>query len=254
MNNIWQIIAKLGIELHPERIELVASRIRTLNNAQDFDQIKSSFGPNVDKSLISQLKKVWISFPEVTPKELSVAMLSASQTSMLYERRSAVELVWTGPTTGLVPVRHTEQVLRQVIQSSKRRLFIVSYVAYKVNSIIQALQDAIDRQVQISILLEQQGERVTVDSVKNVKQVIPTANIYVWNDNVDLVQRNTAGVVHAKCAVADGKVALITSANLTDAAMERNMELGVLFKGGALPEKLDRHLEALVSTGIIMKV
>lgn len=53
---------------------------------------------------------------------------------------------------------------------------------------------------------------------------------------------------------ADGELAFITSANLTSAAMERNMELGVLVKGGELPFELQRHLEALISTKIIEKV
>jgi len=33
--------------------------------------------------------------------------------------------------------------------------------------------------------------------------------------------------------------------------MERNMELGVLIKGGELPSDLHRHLESLVATGLI---
>jgi cardiolipin synthase A/B len=60
--------------------------------------------------------------------------------------------------------------------------------------------------------------------------------------------------VHAKCAVADGAVAFITSANLSTAAMERNMELGVLIRGGTIPDNLDRHLDALVTTGIVERV
>jgi hypothetical protein len=38
------------------------------------------------------------------------------------------------------------------------------------------------------------------------------------------------------------------SANVSDAAMEWNMELGVLLRGGQLPGQLDRHLAALVTT------
>jgi hypothetical protein len=36
--------------------------------------------------------------------------------------------------------------------------------------------------------------------------------------------------------------------------MERNMELGVLVKGGELPFELHRHLEALISTKVIERV
>ncbi|MFN8105307.1 MAG: phospholipase D-like domain-containing protein [Acidimicrobiia bacterium] len=41
--------------------------------------------------------------------------------------------------------------------------------------------------------------------------------------------------LHAKCAVADDHTALVTSANLTGAGLEHNMELGLLVRGGGVP-------------------
>ena len=69
---------------------------------------------------------------------------------------------------------------------------------------------------------------------------------YEWDrTSTDL---SATASVHAKCAVADGNIAFVTSANLSEAAMERNMELGVLLRGGQVPGLLDRHLAALVTT------
>lgn len=87
-----------------------------------------------------------------------------------------------------------------------------------------------------------------------MKGILPSIDIYVWSWEMKSKQGHFSGAVHAKCAVADGELAFITSANLTSAAMERNMELGVLVKGGELPFELHRHLEALISTRIIEKV
>ena len=33
--------------------------------------------------------------------------------------------------------------------------------------------------------------------------------------------------------------------------MDKNMEAGVLIKGGHLPEQVENHLDALVATGVI---
>ena len=162
-----------------------------------------------------------------------------------------------GPSTGQVPVRHTEQVLCEVIEAAKRRLFLVSFVAYEVDSIIRALRGTIGRQVQIDVLLEssdKHGGRVTYDSVNTMKSILPSIDVYVWSSDRKSLPGQLSGAVHAKCAIADGELAFITSANLTSAAMERNMELGVLVKGGELPFELQRHLEALISTKIIEKV
>lgn len=62
------------------------------------------------------------------------------------------------------------------------------------------------------------------------------------------------GRVHAKVAVADGKAAFLTSANLTGHALEKNMEAGVVISGGNLPSGLRAHLHALVETQVIRKI
>jgi len=52
-----------------------------------------------------------------------------------------------------------------------------------------------------------------------------------------------------KAAVADSRVAFLTSANLTEAALERNMELGVLVRGGKLPTEIEHLIDSLVESG-----
>lgn len=255
MSNLWNIIAMIGIELPPARVKSIAKRLDNINSVAEFGRIKSSFGPNADQQLIIRLKDEWLQSPDIRPSEIAAALLSSSITSSLYEQKSAVELVWTGPSTDMVPVRRTEQVLCEVISSAKGKLFFVSYVAYRVDLVMEALRDAVRRQVKINVLIEQPGQRVSVDSIKAIKDSVPSANIYVWESSLNGIERDQlVGSVHAKCAVADEEIALITSANLTEAAMERNMELGVLIRGGTLPSKLAQHLDALIATGIVKKV
>jgi phosphatidylserine/phosphatidylglycerophosphate/cardiolipin synthase-like enzyme len=79
-----------------------------------------------------------------------------------------------------------------------------------------------------------------------LKRKIPRLEIFEWDRTKADLPTNAS--VHAKCAVADGNIAFVTSANLSEAAMERNMELGVLMRGGQVPSLLDRHLAALVTT------
>jgi cardiolipin synthase len=254
MNELWQIVGELGLELHPDRIAAIAAKIESLRSSDQFEMARPSFGPNIDKSIVQRLETAWRDSKEVRPGEVASALRGASATAELLEQRGSIELVWTGPLSGIVPVRHTEQVLCEVIESARNRLFIVSFVAYEVPLILKALKDAVGRQVQIDVLLESStthGGKVTVDSVGLMKESIPSANIYIWNAGREKATCHPIGSVHAKCAVSDGKIAFITSANISHAAMERNMELGVLVKGGHLPDELHRHLEALVKTEIV---
>jgi len=257
MDDLLAAIAALGLELHPDRISSVASKIERLRSVEQFALARSSFGPNADKDLVGRLDQAWRNYKDTSPQDVASALRGASAAAALRENRGAVELVWTGPSTGQVPVRHTEQVLCEVIGAAKRRLFLVSFVAYEVDSIVRAFRGAIGHQVQIDVLLEssdKHGGRVTYDSVKAMKSILPSIDVYIWSSDNKLLPGQLSGAVHAKCAVADGELAFITSANLTSAAMERNMELGVLIKGGDLPFELHRHLEALISTKIIEKV
>ena len=55
--------------------------------------------------------------------------------------------------------------------------------------------------------------------------------------------------LHAKCVIADGKSALITSANFTEAAQRRNIEAGVLVNHGPLVARLRSFFAAGIQAG-----
>lgn len=258
MSDIWNIVSELAFTLHPDRVKAIAAKLDTLTSISDFSSAKVSFGPGVSKRMIQNFERAWLKHGSLKPTELAAALRSASNTARLATKREAVELVWSGPSTGLVPVRHTEQVLCQVIQLATKRLFIVSFVAYEIVSIISALNEAVERNVKIDVLLESStahGGTVTTDSIKTMRNAVSNADYYIWSPDTGQPGARPANAsVHAKCIVADANVAFITSANLSISAMERNMELGVLVRGGTLPESLHRHLDALKTTGAIEKV
>ncbi|HXH74055.1 MAG TPA: DISARM system phospholipase D-like protein DrmC [Bacteriovoracaceae bacterium] len=255
MSDIWNVIAELGLELHPARVTALANLIKSINSGDDFPKIRRGLSPNINVKLIDLLEKNWKQNKQVSSIEIASALMSASLTAELAASRGSVEMVWTGPSSNLVPIRHTEQVLKEVIESAKTKLFVVSFVAYDVPTIHSALNRAIERNVSVDILVESSQNphsRIQVDSVPRMRSSVPKANIYIWDQSQN--PSDTIGVVHAKCAVADDCIAFITSANLTTAAMERNVELGVLIKGGDLPTRLDQHLRSLVVSKIFKKV
>jgi hypothetical protein len=123
-------------------------------------------------------------------------------------------------------------------------------------SVIDALVRAAGRGVLINVLLERseaEGGNVTTDSLGLIRAKIPGARFFEWDQDVSGSQFAGASV-HAKCAVADGREAFVTSANLTGAAMEKNMEAGVMIGGGPLPAQLENHLLALVTTKHLKRV
>jgi phosphatidylserine/phosphatidylglycerophosphate/cardiolipin synthase-like enzyme len=249
LKDLLAIITEFGIELHPDRINILADKIASIDSVEHFSQIRSAFGSNMDKKLVVQFESAWKNNRKISPKEAAIALRSASATAVENEKRGKMEIVWTGPSTGQVPVRHTEQVLCEVINYAKREIFIVSFVAYNIETVIKSMRDAIGRNVQINFLLEssiKHGGKVSQDSIKMMGLLFPSANIYTWSGNSNSSTEHPNGAIHAKCAIADSELAFITSANLTTSAMERNVELGVLIKGGKIPGELNKHLNSLI--------
>lgn len=58
--------------------------------------------------------------------------------------------------------------------------------------------------------------------------------------------------MHAKCAVADGARLLVSSANLTEFALNMNMELGLLVRGEELPGRVVEHLNHLIRERVLV--
>ena len=64
----------------------------------------------------------------------------------------------------------------------------------------------------------------------------------------DAVKRSS---LHAKCIVVDRPVAFVTSANFTEAAQRRNIEVGALIRCEQFAARLVNHFEALADVGLL---
>lgn len=59
--------------------------------------------------------------------------------------------------------------------------------------------------------------------------------------------------LHAKCVVVDRRVALVTSANFTEAGQHRNIEVGVLVRHLPIVERLAEYFEGLRASGQLVR-
>jgi phosphatidylserine/phosphatidylglycerophosphate/cardiolipin synthase-like enzyme len=58
-------------------------------------------------------------------------------------------------------------------------------------------------------------------------------------------------VLHAKAVVADEEAVFITSANLTEAALDRNIEMGLLVRDRALAASVVSHFRSLIDRSLL---
>jgi phosphatidylserine/phosphatidylglycerophosphate/cardiolipin synthase-like enzyme len=79
------------------------------------------------------------------------------------------------------------------------------------------------------------------------------AGIELWYWPV--TQRTESGSkLHAKLAVADRRVLLVSSANLTQSGVGKNIEAGLLVRGGSAPQRAAEHIAELQSRGVLARL
>lgn len=253
MERLIEAVIDLVSNTPPAKAKQLAVSVAKLTSPDKTGSLASWATNQNAQARLAKLLAAWTTAP-IPPAELSGMLAGASAAYHHAKAEQEIELVWTGPSSNLVATRKTEQGLLQVIDAAQTRLFMTSFVAYDVASIMKALERAVERGVTVSMMLEasnQHGGNISFDALGKMKTALPTARIYSWAQKTDAF---AGGSVHAKIAVADENFCFISSANLTGHAMEKNMEAGVLIKGGAIPSALHRHLEALVMTKVIAGV
>jgi len=238
--------------------ELIATLASTIEQADANDwayartKILSSVNNPGLRVAVEGLLDTWHSqMAGISGKAIALALLSTAKSEQAHRKNQTVDLVWTGPDSRVIPLRRTDQALLQLMNSATERLLVVSFAVYKVNSIVEALARATQRGVEISICIESPDAsegKVAYDAVRAFgPEVSQHARFYVWPlDKRPKSIDGKHGSLHSKLAVADGKILLVSSANLTEYAMNLNMELGVLVQGGALPTQVERHFEQLI--------
>jgi phosphatidylserine/phosphatidylglycerophosphate/cardiolipin synthase-like enzyme len=196
--------------------------------------------------------------PNESPSSVVLALRAVAHAIARERRAQTLEVVWTGPVS-TQPFRRTAQVLQDVIDQARNELLIVAFAVYDIPEIGQALFRAAQRGVRIALIIESPKEaagKVAYDGLAAFgPQVTTQARVYRWPaDKRPADAAGRSGALHVKCAVADAAVLLISSANLTHYALNLNMELGVLVRGGSLPRQVARHFHELIQTKILARI
>lgn len=195
----------------------------------------------------------------VSTESLILALEAAFQSHRHWRTSQSLEIVWTGPSPAHSTLRRTDQALLEVVRSARHELWIVSFAAYRVRVVVDALKQAIGRGVQVSLVLEstQASEgRYSGDQISVLESELgEAARIFIWpTDQRQESQNGHRGMLHAKCAVADHDRLFVSSANLTEAAMSLNIELGVLTTGEKPAKLVHSHLTWLVESEILQRI
>ncbi|MBD2090664.1 phospholipase [Microcoleus sp. FACHB-1515] len=180
------------------------------------------------------------------------------------------DLVWTGPEVLGTESRDTAVVVRELFQSAQHNVLISSFAVdqgTKGHEIFRPLADRMAANADLSVRMFLNVKRQYSDKTPTVtllrqfaenfrKNVWPGSRLpEVFHDPraLELSSQSNA-CLHAKCVVVDEAQVLITSANFTEAAHQRNIEAGVLIANRPTARAIRSQFEMLVAQNILQKI
>ena len=217
--------------------------------------LNTSEGVHTTCEALKQLAARGVSGPSV-----ALALDAAAHTAARIERP---DLVWSGPEVPGLPARDTRRVYEELVGSARHSIWVSTYAYYDGQRAFRTLADRLDDTdgLQVRILLNIQ--RKLGDTSASDELIVRFAERFwgtdwpgarqpdVFYDPRSLGPRGAEGVLHAKAVVADEESAFVTSANLTEAAFDRNIEVGVLSRDRALASSLVRHFQVLIDQSLL---
>lgn len=218
--------------------------------------IQSVSNPNYRNKIVKFLDRWQGCAGDISAEEVAIALHTAVRADRKFRNQQTLDFVWTGPDVGIFPVRQTQQALIQLIDSAEQRILIVSYAVFNIPNVAAALIRAVERKVRVRVVVEAPHLNEGMGSYDTLKALGPAVSerseIFLW----PLSERKTGsngkhGILHVKCAVADGRSLFLSSANLTEYAFTINMELGLLVNGGDLPRKVEEQFSQMIRSRIL---
>lgn len=173
------------------------------------------------------------------------------------------DLVWSGPEVPGVHARSTRRVYEELICSAERSLCISTYAFFDGPRAFETLARRMDAApgLHATLLLNLQrknGDKSSSDQL--IRRFADrfwtfewpgTSRPRIYFDPRALELDGPGGVLHAKAVVADDEAVFVTSANLTEAALDRNIELGLLVRDRTLAASISAHFLGLIERGLL---
>jgi phosphatidylserine/phosphatidylglycerophosphate/cardiolipin synthase-like enzyme len=173
------------------------------------------------------------------------------------------DLVWSGPEVPGLHARDTRRVFEELLGSAEHSVWASTYAFFDGPRAFQVLAGRMDALagVRVTLLLNIQRKRGDTTAANELVRRFAdrfwradwpgTSRPSVYYDPRALELDGPAGVLHAKAVVIDEEVVFVTSANLTEAALDRNIELGLLVRDRALAASVSTHFRALIDRGLL---
>jgi phosphatidylserine/phosphatidylglycerophosphate/cardiolipin synthase-like enzyme len=178
-----------------------------------------------------------------------------------------VELVWSGPEVDSASTRDTGVVVRELFAEARHSVLVAGFAVWQGKHVFKVLADRMDADAGLVVRMFLNVARPHGDDrseAEILRRFAEEFRQHEWSgQRLPRVFFDPRAVtlgagpktsLHAKCIVVDDERTLVTSANFTEAAQERNIEAGVLITDPIFARSLRAQFETLVARGMLKSV
>ena len=173
------------------------------------------------------------------------------------------DLVWSGPEVPGLHARDTRRVYEELLGSAERSIWASTYAFFDGPKAFEVLARRMEATPALRVTLLLNIQRKRGDTTASEQLVRRFADHFwktdwpgssrpsVFYDPRALDPEGPGGVLHAKAVVVDDEAVFVTSANLTEAALDRNIELGVLIRDRAFALTVGGYFRSLIDRDLL---
>ena len=111
---------------------------------------------------------------------LAISFEVCSSVRSIWESEQHIELLWSGPSpANCVPARRIDQVLYDLVSGSRADILLITFAAYKVKLLMEALISASRRNVSVRLVLEFEEtslNQLSMDALKALARAASSAS------------------------------------------------------------------------------
>jgi len=254
--------------------ELRASDLRTLAEALRKERLQAPFNAvgvqrfcsNKDAAGVAKAVQLFAD-AGATSEAIAIMLGCIADGKAVREVDDTVDLVWTGPETPEAPSRDTGVVVRELFLSAREHVLVAGYAVYQGKEVFRTLAERMDThpEIKVEFFMDiQRGHKDTTIAEDLVRRFVHRFKTEQWPGKrlpdlyydpraLEMDQKKRVAL-HAKCIVVDKNVAFVSSANFTEAAQKRNIEVGALIKSPAYAARLVHHFQVLAAAGLLRAI